>query len=134
MEKPLQRCQCRLCHFGASGERAFLDHIVEKHSGGADEGRALIEYRKKVVGLATHLGPSDAWLRVSDGHYGDFRGMLAPRVFGLDYPHPLNHCFEGGGPEKCNFQFPPSSPHPPEKCNLPSSRPGVEVHEGGEGV
>ena len=41
-------------------EKAFLDHIVEKHSGGADDGRVLIEYRKKVIGLVTHLGPSDA--------------------------------------------------------------------------
>ena len=55
-EKPLQRFQRRPWHFGASGDRTFLDHIVEKHSGGADEGRALIEYRKKVVGYSNALG------------------------------------------------------------------------------
>ena len=57
VQKPLRRYQCRLCRFGASGGKAFWDHIVEKHSGGADDSRALIEYRNKVIGLATHLGP-----------------------------------------------------------------------------
>ena len=42
VEKPLQQFQCRLCDFGATGERAFLDHVMEKHSGGADESRASI--------------------------------------------------------------------------------------------
>ena len=80
VEKPLQRFECRLCDFGATGERAFLDHVMEKRSGGADGSRALIEYRKKVVGLATHLGPSDAWLRMSEGralHSGQLRLMWA---------------------------------------------------------
>ena len=36
VEKPLQRFQCRLRDVGATGERAFLDHVMEKHSGGAD--------------------------------------------------------------------------------------------------
>eukprot|EP00438_Fugacium_kawagutii_P021906 Skav207153 [mRNA] locus=scaffold573:217434:220210:+ [translate_table: standard] len=56
VERPLQRYQCRLCKFGACGHKEFLEHIVDKHSGGADDGRALIEYRKKVIGMLTHFG------------------------------------------------------------------------------
>ena len=58
VERPLQRFQCRLCDFGCPGKKDFLQHLVEKHGGGMDDGRVLIEYRKKVIGLLTHLGPS----------------------------------------------------------------------------
>ena len=56
VQNPLERYQCRLCNFGAPGQKEFLEHLVEKHSGGADASRVLIEYRKKVIGLLTHLG------------------------------------------------------------------------------
>ena len=58
VEKPLQRFQCRLCDFGAILEKEPSWITLEQHSGGADESRALIEYRKKVVGLATHFPKS----------------------------------------------------------------------------
>ncbi|CAK8994127.1 unnamed protein product, partial [Durusdinium trenchii] len=47
VEKPLQRFQCRLCDFGAILEKEPSWITLEQHSGGADESRALIEYRKK---------------------------------------------------------------------------------------
>ena len=63
VQKPLQRYQCRLCNFGTAGQKEFLEHLVENHSGGADASRVLIEYRKKVIGLLTHLGPTVSCLR-----------------------------------------------------------------------
>ena len=62
-QKQLQRYQCRLCNFGTAGQKEFLEHLVENHSGGADASRVLIEYRKKVIGLLTHLGPTVSCLR-----------------------------------------------------------------------
>lgn len=63
VQNPLERYQCRLCNFGTGGQKEFLEHLVEKHSGGADASRVLIEYRKKVIGLLTHLGPAVSCLR-----------------------------------------------------------------------
>ena len=63
VQNPLERYQCRLCNFGTGGQKEFLEHLVEKHSGGANASRVLIEYRKKVIGLLTHLGPTVSCLR-----------------------------------------------------------------------
>ena len=36
---------------------------MEKHRGAGDASRALIEYRKKVIGLIEHMGPDVSWLQ-----------------------------------------------------------------------
>ena len=41
----------------------FHEHLVEKHRGAGDASRALIEYRKKVIGLIEHMGPDVSWLQ-----------------------------------------------------------------------
>ena len=64
VEEPLDRYVCRLCHFSADNQKAFHEHLVEKHRGAGDESRVLIEYRKKVIGLLEHMGPDVSWLKV----------------------------------------------------------------------
>lgn len=52
------RYQCRLCNFGASGHKVLLEHLVDDHSGGPDDGCVVVEYRKKVFALVADLGLS----------------------------------------------------------------------------
>ena len=63
VDEILDRYVCRLCHFSADNQKDFHEHLVEKHRGAGDESRALIEYRKKVIGLLEHMGPDVSWLQ-----------------------------------------------------------------------
>ena len=61
VDEPLDRYVCRLCLFSADNQKDFHEHLVEKHRGAGDESRAVIEYRKKVIGLIEHMGPDVSW-------------------------------------------------------------------------
>ena len=62
VEVSLERYVCRLCNFTAAEHAAFVEHLEEKHRGCGDTARVVIEYRKKVIGILEHLGPTAAWL------------------------------------------------------------------------
>ena len=53
VHQPLQRYQCRLCDFGTPGQKEFLEHLVEKHSGGADASRVLRPQNANICTLGT---------------------------------------------------------------------------------
>eukprot|EP00435_Cladocopium_sp_Y103_P034118 s345_g8.t1 len=57
VDEVLPRYVCRLCGFGAHKQKGFHEHLVEKHRGAGDERRAMIEYRKKLIGLIELMGP-----------------------------------------------------------------------------
>ena len=61
LDTPMEAYVCRLCDFDDTDWNSFKDHVKEKHSVGLEEGRAFIEYRKKVLGLLEHVGPLVTW-------------------------------------------------------------------------
>eukprot|EP00435_Cladocopium_sp_Y103_P067170 s225_g29.t1 len=49
----------------SADQKSFAEHVAEKHLAGGDVSRAVIEHRKKLIGLVEHMGP-------------DALGMLVP--------------------------------------------------------
>ena len=60
-EMELNRYVCRLCDFQCADKEVLQEHIKDAHSNDTEVARAWVEYRKKVVGLLHHAGPSVSW-------------------------------------------------------------------------
>ena len=60
----LDRYNCRLCGFGCGSEVKFLEHLESTHAASMSKQRAMVEYRKKVLGMAAFAGPTVAWTMV----------------------------------------------------------------------
>ena len=57
----LDRYNCRLCGFGCGSEAKFLEHLESSHAASMSKQRAMVEYRKKVLGMSAFTGPTVAW-------------------------------------------------------------------------
>ena len=57
----LDRYNCRLCGFGCGSESKFLEHLESSHAPCLSQQRAMVEYRKKVLGMSGLAGPSVSW-------------------------------------------------------------------------
>ena len=60
----LDRYNCRLCGFGCGSEVKFLEHLESTHAASMSKQRAMVEYRKKVLGMSAFAGPTVAWTMV----------------------------------------------------------------------
>ena len=60
----LDRYNCRLCGFGCDSEVKFLQHLESTHAASMSKQRAMVEYRKKVLGMSAFAGPTVAWTMV----------------------------------------------------------------------
>ena len=54
----LARFYCRLCATSCSSYQKFLSHLAEKHAQHLSKERAMVEYRKKVLGMSGFAGPN----------------------------------------------------------------------------
>ena len=60
----LDRYNCRLCGFGCGSEVKFLEHLESTHAASMSKQRAMVEYRKKVLGMSAFAEPTVAWTMV----------------------------------------------------------------------